>query len=225
MMLDITHAALRDLGSFLNRGDVIVVNRAGTLPASFRGCIQRTGESLEVRLAAFRGLAPIDLRFWSAVAFGAGDWRIETEARGPAPKLIAGDTITLGTDLSIIVDEVIDRRILAVQFLSKNLIGALYRYGRPIQYSYHKNPLAIWDQQTIFSGPPISVEPPSASFSFDWTTINRMKNAGIEIASILHSAGLSSTGDSQLDRLLPLPEWFQVAPCHPTPHCGGLHCR
>ena len=45
--------------------------------------------------------------------------------------------------------------------------------GRPIQYSYLAENLEVWDQQTPFAGPPISVEPPSASFPLSWDLLLR----------------------------------------------------
>ena len=70
--------------------------------------------------------------------------------------------------------------------------------------------MEIWDQQTLFSGPPISAEPPSASFQFTWNLVFELQKKGVRLAHLLHSAGISSTGDPQLDRLLPLPEWYEI---------------
>ena len=68
----------------------------------------------------------------------------------------------------------------------------------------------MWDQQTIFSGPPISVEPPSASFPLTWELMLSLRKKGVKIADILHGAGISSTGSVALDQLLPLTEWYDL---------------
>lgn len=86
----------------------------------------------------------------------------------------------------------------------------MYKQGHPIQYSYLTEELKVWDQQTIFAGPPISVEPPSAAFPFSWEIILKLKAKGVEIAHLLHSAGISSTGSRELDKLLPLTEWYEI---------------
>jgi S-adenosylmethionine:tRNA ribosyltransferase-isomerase len=61
-------------------GDLVVVNDAATLPASF-AATTCAGASVEIRLAG-----PIANGKWAAVVFGEGDWRTRTEQRPePAP--------------------------------------------------------------------------------------------------------------------------------------------
>lgn len=206
----IEHTTVAHFPDHLQRGDLLIVNRSATLPSSFLGILQRTGETLELRLAAFQGPSLHSLRDWLAFSFGQGDWRMPTEERGTPPKLNIGDRIYFGVDLVAEVLEIHNPRQLKIQFHSRNLEHALYTYGRPIQYSYLQEPLHVWDQQTIFSGPPISVEPPSAGFAFTWELMLRLKAKGVELASLVHGAGLSSTGSAKLDRNLPLREWFEI---------------
>jgi len=213
----IHHGHLADLPAQLKAGDLLVVNRSATLPASFRGKVARSGAEVEIRLAAFQGPSPQDLSRWQAISFGAGDWRLPTEQRGPAPHLQTGDRIDIGPELYAEVEKVEQKRVLKLRFgsaepqvLSQPLLPLLYQYGSPIQYAYHQAPLEVWDQQTIFSGPPISVEPPSAGFAFTWDLLFALRAKGVKIVSLLHSAGLSSTGDTDLDALLPLSEWYQI---------------
>lgn len=209
----IQHLHLSDITAQLKAGDLLVVNRSATLPASFRGKVLRSGENLEIRLAAFQGPSPQDLSRWQAIAFGAGDWRIPTEKRGPAPALVAGDRIAIGPELYAEIEKVEHQRLISLRFGSPthpDLLPLLYQAGSPIQYAYHEAPLAVWDQQTIFSGPPISVEPPSAGFAFTWELLFALRAKGVKMLPLLHSAGLSSTGDAALDALLPLREWYQI---------------
>lgn len=206
----INHSTLDHLIDYLTPGDVLVVNHSATLPSSFRGRVERTQEFVEMRLAAFQGPDSEHLEHWKAVSFGTGDWRQPTEDRGPAPVLHAGDRLVFGDDLSAKILEVKEERLLTIQFESTQLLKNLYEHGKPIQYSYHEKPLAIWDQQTIFSGPPISAEPPSASFQFTWNLVFKLQQKGVHFARLLHSAGISSTGDSHLDYFLPLQEWYDI---------------
>ena len=159
------HATVRELEAYVHPGDVLVVNRSATLPSSFRGHLTGSGEFVELRLAAFQGADARQLEHWLAVAFGAGDWRQPTEAWGPAPVIENGDVLWFGPDLQARVNQVWQGRLLDIHFLSPALLPNLYRHGKPIQYAYHDAELALWDQQTLFSGPPISAEPPSASLS------------------------------------------------------------
>src|SRR2546428_226947 len=75
------------------------------------------------------------------------------------------------------------------------LWDALYRTGRPVQYSYLERPLAVWDVQTAFAGRPWAVEPPSAGLPLTWDLLARLRGRGVRLARITHGAGLSSTGD------------------------------
>ena len=77
--------------------------------------------------------------------------------------------------------------------------AGLARHGRPIQYAHVPAPLAIWDVWTPIAGPPVAFEPPSAGFVLDWRTLAAMRARGIQFASITHAAGISSTGDNELD--------------------------
>jgi len=206
----VSHSTVNSLVDFLDVDDLLVVNRSATLPASFSGQIERTHQVVEIRLAAFQGPDPSQLQNWFAFSFGAGDWTIPTEKRGLPPALSPGDRVIIGEDLIADIVSVQHERLLSIRFLSSSLQKSLYTHGRPIQYSYHKDALEIWDQQTIFSGPAISVEPPSASFPLTWQMIFRLKNKGIRLASLLHGAGISSTGSQYLDSKLPLREWYSI---------------
>jgi S-adenosylmethionine:tRNA ribosyltransferase-isomerase len=204
------HGLMEQLPDFLLPGDLLVVNRSATLPASFHGWVERSGELLEIRLAAFQGDLADGLRDWAAFSFGSGDWRMATEERGTPPFLQKGDRIIFGPDLHAEIRAVEQRRLLLLRFHGPHLEHSLYQYGRPIQYSYLQEPLAVWDQQTLFAGPPLSTEPPSAAFPFNWELVGQLRKRGINFATVLHGAGLSSTGSADLDQLLPLPEYFEV---------------
>src|SRR3990167_10696598 len=102
----IQHGRLADFHAQLKAGDLLVVNRSATLPSSFRGKVARSGAEVEIRLAAFQGPSPQDLSRWQAISFGAGDWRLPTELRGPAPSLETGDRIHIGPPLYAEVEKV-----------------------------------------------------------------------------------------------------------------------
>ncbi|HYY99207.1 MAG TPA: S-adenosylmethionine:tRNA ribosyltransferase-isomerase, partial [Pyrinomonadaceae bacterium] len=60
------------------------------------------------------------------------------------------------------------------------------------------------------AGPPVAFEPPSAGFALDWRALSSMRERGIEFETITHAAGISSTGDEELDRLLPFDEPYRI---------------
>jgi S-adenosylmethionine:tRNA ribosyltransferase-isomerase len=84
--------------------------------------------------------------------------------------------------------------------------AGIARHGQAVQYAHVQQPLALWDTWTPIAGSALAFEPPSASFVLDWQTLSAMRTKGVRFATITHAAGLSSTGDPDLDALLPLDE-------------------
>jgi len=70
--------------------------------------------------------------------------------------------------------------------------------------------LALWDVWTPIAGTPAAFEPPSAGFALDWNLLAELRLRGVEFATITHAAGISSTGDTELDSLLPLDEPYVI---------------
>jgi S-adenosylmethionine:tRNA ribosyltransferase-isomerase len=73
-------------------------------------------------------------------------------------------------------------------------------------------PLTICESWTRFAGLPVAFEAPSAGFVLDWAAIGVLRARGAAFASLTHAAGISSTGDTKLDRLLPLDEPYYIPP-------------
>ena len=207
---NIKHYVRSELVNLLRPGDVVVANDAATLPASLSGQHGRTGRSIEVRLA---GRASLDeVRQYSAVVFGEGDFRTRTENRGEPPTLNPGDQLELGRLRATVVRLLNHPRFILLQFEGspREIWEGLARHGRPIQYSHVPTPLAIWDTWTTIAGPPVAFEPPSAGFALDWNMLASMSARKIRFGTITHAAGLSSTGDPQLDALLPFAEPYRI---------------
>ena len=70
--------------------------------------------------------------------------------------------------------------------------------------------LTLWDVWTSIAGPPVAFEPPSAGFALDWRMLSILRARGVAFATITHAAGISSTGDDQLDRRLPFDEPYRI---------------
>ncbi len=51
---------------------------------------------------------------------------------------------------------------------------------------------------------------PSAGWPLTWDVLLGLRRAGVELATLTHAAGLSSTGDASLDRALPWPERYEL---------------
>ena len=210
----ISHHLASDLPSLLQRGDLVVANDAATIPASLHGTHARTGRPIEVRLAGRPSLASRDVHRFTAVVFGAGDFRTPTEHRASPPHLHCGDELVFAS-LRATVAAVLGHPRLVELHLNHPpamIWEAIARHGRPIQYAYVPAPLAIWDTWTSIASRPVAFEAPSAGFVLNWATVRALRSRGVRFATITHAAGISSTGDEALDRLLPFDEPYSIPP-------------
>ena len=131
----IEHLPRSALVDLLRPGDHVIANDAATLPASLRGMHVPTGERIEVRLAGRPSLAVDDVSEFSAIVFGAGDFRTRTEDRPPPPRLAPSDRLALGP-LSATVEKVLGHpRLVLLRFdgTPDAIRAGLARHGRPIQ--------------------------------------------------------------------------------------------
>jgi S-adenosylmethionine:tRNA ribosyltransferase-isomerase len=208
----LTHARRVEFVDLLRPGDLVVANDAATLPASLHGTHVGSGEPIEVRLAARRSLNPEDVRDFAAVVFGRGDFHTRTEDRPLPPPLGRGDRLQLGPLAATVTMVLGHPRLIELRFdgTADAIWAGFARHGRPIQYAHIPEPLALWDVWTPFAALPVAFEPPSAGFVLDWRSIASMGRRGIEFATITLAAGLSSTGDLELDRRLPLDEAYRI---------------
>jgi S-adenosylmethionine:tRNA ribosyltransferase-isomerase len=210
----ISHRRQSDVPSLLLPGDLVVANDAATLPASLSGLHAATGAHIEVRLAGRATLRLQDDPTFTAVIFGAGDYHTPTEHRPHPPRIYAGDQLLLGP-LRARVRRVLGHpRLIELRFdgPADAIWQGIARHGRPIQYAYVPEPLAIWDTWTKIAGPPVAFEPPSAGFILDWSMLRAVRRRGAAFATITHAAGISSTGDPELDARLPLDEPYEIPP-------------
>jgi S-adenosylmethionine:tRNA ribosyltransferase-isomerase len=197
--------AIEELPQLLRRGDVLVVNDAATLPASLR-----VDDDLELRLVS----ADASGSFW-AVAFGAGDASLATEARGSPRRLRVGEHLAFGSELTAEIEEVDaqEPRLLRLRFHRRGAAfwAALYRHAKPIQYSYIREPLELWDVQNAYAARPWAFELPSAGRPLTFEALFAIERRGATVSYVTHAASISSTGSAKLDARLPLPERYEVS--------------
>ena len=206
------HTDRTRLTDFLRPGDLLVANDAATLPGSLRGEHLRSGQAIEARLAGRASLAVHDVRAFTAVLFGAGDHRTPTELRPPPPTVQLGDTLELGPLRATVTRALGHPRLVELRFEGEvdAIWAGIARHGRPVQYAHVPEPLALWDVWTRIAALPVAFEPPSAGFVLDWGLLTALKTLGVAFATLTHAAGLSSTGDAELDARLPLDEPYAI---------------
>jgi S-adenosylmethionine:tRNA ribosyltransferase-isomerase len=211
---NIAHRPRSEFAGLFRPGDLVIANDAATLPASLSGEHVPSRRRIEVRLASRSSLALGEIRSFSAVVFGDGDFRLRTEDRPSPPPLAPGDRLDLGPLRATVARLLNHPRFVLLEFEGTpgEIWEGLARHGRPIQYSHVPAPLALWDTWTPIAGPPVAFEPPSAGFVLNWSALTSMTERGIRFATITHAAGISSTGDAELDALLPFDEPYRIPP-------------
>ncbi|MBV9308585.1 MAG: S-adenosylmethionine:tRNA ribosyltransferase-isomerase [Acidobacteriaceae bacterium] len=209
---NISHRARSEFPNLLRSDDVVIANDAATLPGSLFGRHHPSGRPVEVRLAGRSSLDNINQ--FSAVVFGEGDFRLSTEDRPKPPALNPGDRLELGPLRGTVVQLLKHPRLISLRLEGspRNIWEGLAWHGRPIQYAHVSLPLALGDTWTCIAGPPVAFEPPSAGFALDWSVLAAMRARGVRFGTITHAAGISSTGDAELDALLPFDEPYRIPP-------------
>jgi S-adenosylmethionine:tRNA ribosyltransferase-isomerase len=203
----VAHVRFREIGRFLNPGDLLVVNTSGTLPAAIDGT--RAGDR------------PVVVHF--STNLGDGTWVVELrlpDASGPVLDGAAGESVQLagGGRLKILHAyrgvEGKSRLLRARPLLGLGVRGSrdgtvehLARYGRPITYGYLDGrwPLAMY--QTVFANEPGSAEMPSAGRPFTSGLVTKLVGQGVMFAPILLHSGVSSPEKGEA----PGPERFRVS--------------
>jgi S-adenosylmethionine:tRNA ribosyltransferase-isomerase len=212
---EVSDSAFGELVQILRPGDLLVVNDAATLPAALLGQVVIDGlvHAIELRLLGPCGDDERDRR-WRAVLFGTGDWRTDTDERPAPPRLDPGAVIELqgGAKASVVARDPVSARLVELCFdrAGPALYAQLYAAGRPIQYRHLEREEALWSFQTVFAGRPWAAEMPSAGRPLTAAMLAALRRRGIEVARLTHAAGLSATGDPQLDARLPLPERYDL---------------
>ena len=201
------HANFFDLPHYLQAGDLLVVNRSATLPAS----LPAAGDS-----------GPFTLNLSTDYAdskSGAGLWLAEPRRSaaepGPLPGLAAGVAITVaGQEARLITPYPGIPRLWFVQF-SGDVQQLMARAGRPVRYGYLQGEYDLAIYQTIFAAYPGSAEMPSAAYPFTRRVLDRLKRRGVRIASIILHTGVSSleveSDDLAQHTLYPEPYWVPRA--------------
>ena len=209
---NIIHVPRSAFVEFLRPNDLVIANDAATLPASLTGVHQPSRQQIEVRLAGRPSLNAMDVSRFNAVVFGEGDFHTRTEDRSLPPPLTPGDTLLLGP-LQATVEELLGHpRLVSLLFhgTADEVWAGLASHGKPIQYAHMQTSLELWDVWTKVAGAPVAFEPPSAGFILDWEVLSTIREHGARFATVTHAAGISSTGDDDLDRLLPFDEPYHI---------------
>jgi S-adenosylmethionine:tRNA ribosyltransferase-isomerase len=190
---ELVHSTFTLLPSFLEPGDLVVLNTSGTLPAAVPALAPdgtRVGIHLSTRLDGDR---------W-VVEPRAGDERWPDTA--PPRHLALGE----GASIDLVERYRGDRLWVADLHLPQPTLTWLAVHGRPIRYGYVDRPWPISLYQNVYATEPGSAEMPSAGRPFTPDVLTRLVAKGVGVTPIVLHTGVASLGADEL----PSPERVRV---------------
>jgi len=185
----IIHSKFKGLTSYLNKGDVLVLNNAKVIPAKLWG--KKEGKELE---------------FLFLRECGEGIWEVLCR---PAKKVKLGDVISFspGFEGKIIRIESEGKRV--IQFSSKDVLSQLKKMGFAPLPPYIKRTkknlelkeLDIERYQTVFAQKEGAIAAPTAGLHFTPQTLERIKAEEVTIANISLDVGLATFQPVRVERV------------------------
>jgi S-adenosylmethionine:tRNA ribosyltransferase-isomerase len=189
----IVHTQFRQIGDFLEAGDLLVINTSGTMKAALN-TLRSDGTPLELHLSTH---LPADL------------WVVEARtSQGEKPSmpfydLEAGETLHLpgGAEARLLVPHsrrdqsgpgARHRLWIATLTLPAPLHDYLEQYGFPIRYSYVPEPWPIEYYQLVYATETGSAEMPSAGRAFTPELITALVAKGVQVAPLILHTGVAS---------------------------------
>ncbi|MGH9180160.1 MAG: S-adenosylmethionine:tRNA ribosyltransferase-isomerase, partial [Acidimicrobiales bacterium] len=185
----LVHTKFVRLPSFLEAGDLVVVNTSGTIPAAVDGIGVTDHTPVVVHLSTHLDgeLWVVEPRLpsggttqqWNG---GGGRW---------PPRHI---TLAAGGGHLELLEPYLGRGRLWLGRLAvpRPALDWLAVHGRPIRYSYVDRPWPLADYQNVYATEPGSAEMPSAGRPFTAEVLGRLADKGVGVAPIVLHAGVAS---------------------------------
>ena len=206
---DLVHSTFALLPTFLDPGDLVVVNTSGTIPGAV-DAITPDGDRVLLHLST---------------ELDDGRWVVEPrthEGRWP-PGAPVPRTLALGEGASTHLEERYresDRLWVASLDLPQPVLTWLAVHGRPIRYGYVRGDWPLRMYQNVYATVPGSAEMPSAGRPFTPEVITRLVAKGIGVAPVLLHTGVASLEADEL----PYPE-RAVVPAATAQAVDAAHAR
>lgn len=167
------HRAFREIGEFLNPGDLLVLNRTRVIPARIFAHKQ-TGGRVELLL-----LRRMDGQIWESLVGGKGmktGVRLQVDEHGPEAEIV----------------EVLDGARRLVRF-TKPIELYLPRLGHVPLPPYIHEPLKNPERyQTVYSREPGSAAAPTAGLHFTQRLLDDLRSKGVNLAYVTLHVGLDT---------------------------------
>lgn len=172
------HTQFQSIDSYLEAGDLLVLNASRTIPAVFQVDWKRNNSLLQTRIE-IRLARRVDENTWEALMVAVG--------------IQLGDECIFSPSLQATVISFADSPLVTLQFSQSgnHLLEAFYTLGEPVRYEYIHQPWDLDYYQTVYGTVPGSVEMPSAGRAFSWELLLKLQRKGVRIAYIQLHTGLS----------------------------------
>jgi S-adenosylmethionine:tRNA ribosyltransferase-isomerase len=193
----LTHSTFSAIPSFLEPGDLVVVNTSTVVPAAVTASAE-DGTLLMVHLST-----RLDDDRW-VVEPRRIEGRTTRRWDGPVPR-----RLTIGARASIdLVEPYLGgtRLWIAELHLPQPVYTWLAVHGQPIRYGYVEQPWPITAYQNVYATEPGSAEMPSAGRPFTPEVITRLVAKGVGVTPLVLHTGVASLEATEL----PYPERFKV---------------
>jgi S-adenosylmethionine:tRNA ribosyltransferase-isomerase len=194
----IEHTRFDRIASFLEAGDVLVLNSSRVLPAAL-AAEREDGSQVQIRPCVRRA------DYWDVLA-------VEPVPPHANVDLVGGESMRLGPCLTATV---LTRRsdipfLWRLEVAGDGLAGILAT-GSPVRYSYVPDFVPLDYYQPVYATRPGSAESPSAGRPFSWELLLGLRAKGVILVDIVLHTGLSSFQDDTFDAEHHLfEEWFEV---------------
>jgi S-adenosylmethionine:tRNA ribosyltransferase-isomerase len=188
----VVHTRFRNIGGFLQAGDLLVINTSGTMNAALNAT-RANGTPLELHLSTH---LPADLWVVEVRALSGKATKPFYDVRaGETLQLPGGAEVTLHAPYLHSQGEGPHRLWIATLNLPRPLsplLDYLEQHGFPIRYSYVKESWPSSYYQTVFATEKGSAEMPSAGRAFTTELITQLVARGVQIAPLLLHTGVAS---------------------------------
>ena len=176
---EIQHKKFKDIHSFFNKGDVLVLNNTQVFSARLFANKDKSDAKVEVFL-----LRELENDLWEAMV-------------KPARKVRIGNKLIFNKDIScdVIDNTVSGGRVLRFEFKNKNLYKFIDQFGQsPLPPYIKRNPVPSDKEnyQTIYATERGSVAAPTAGIHFTTPLLTKLKKKGVKIATITLHIGLGT---------------------------------
>ena len=198
----IRHSTFALLASFLDPGDLVVINTSGTLPAAVDATDPVSGRDLVVHLStALQGDRWVVEPRWPS---GTTTLRWPPGAGDPPGRLrLAGEDARM----QLLHPYRSSGRLWVARLeLPGRALSWLAVHGRPIRYSYATRPWPLDAYQNVYATEPGSAEMPSAGRPFTPDVVTRLVAKGVAVAPVVLHTGVASLEADEL----PYPERVRV---------------